>query len=358
MADNVEVTAGTGTTIAADEVTIDGAVAKVQRVKVSWGVAGAAVDASASNPFPTVQTGALPAGTNNIGDVDVLTLPALPAGTNNIGDVDVLTLPALPAGNNNIGDVDIASIAAGDNNIGNVDIVSLPALPAGSNSIGTVVPAGNVASGAADAGNPIKTGGVAVTAAPSAVDNGDRVDQAYTLRGAAHTSWRRNDGTEVDPDAPAQVIGTLATVAVTPTVESTPDYSTGDVIGGIMTFATILRADTKTAYAVSVRLTSKVAAASMAAVDVYFFNASPSGSTTTENGAFVLADADRAKLLGKIAVSTWDVVGSTISTAYAEGRVPITGAAADDIFVVMVARGTINLGSTSDLTAAVTVDQN
>lgn len=37
---------------------------------------------------------ALPAGTNNIGDVDVLSLPALPAGTNNIGDVDVLTMPA------------------------------------------------------------------------------------------------------------------------------------------------------------------------------------------------------------------------------------------------------------------------
>jgi hypothetical protein len=34
---------------------------------------------------------------------------------------------ALPAGNNNIGDVDIASaLPAGDNNIGNVDIVSLP----------------------------------------------------------------------------------------------------------------------------------------------------------------------------------------------------------------------------------------
>lgn len=33
---------------------------------------------------------------------------------------------ALPAGTNNIGDVDIASIAAGDNNIGNVDIVTLP----------------------------------------------------------------------------------------------------------------------------------------------------------------------------------------------------------------------------------------
>lgn len=45
---------------------------------------------------------------------------------------------ALPAGTNNIGDVDILSIAAGDNNIGNVDIVTLPALVAGSAVIGKV----------------------------------------------------------------------------------------------------------------------------------------------------------------------------------------------------------------------------
>lgn len=45
---------------------------------------------------------------------------------------------ALPAGTNNIGDVDILSIAAGDNNIGNVDVVSLPALPTGSNVIGAL----------------------------------------------------------------------------------------------------------------------------------------------------------------------------------------------------------------------------
>lgn len=46
----------------------------------------------------------------------------LAASTNNIGDVDVLTLPAIPAGNNNIGDVDVASIAAGTNYIGKVRI--------------------------------------------------------------------------------------------------------------------------------------------------------------------------------------------------------------------------------------------
>jgi hypothetical protein len=33
---------------------------------------------------------------------------------------------SIPAGTNNIGDVDIASIAAGDNNIGNVDVLTLP----------------------------------------------------------------------------------------------------------------------------------------------------------------------------------------------------------------------------------------
>lgn len=89
--------------------------------------------------LPVNLSAAVPAGTNNIGDVDVLTLPALPAGTNNIGDVDVLTLPALAAGTNNIGDVDIASaIPAGNNNIGDVDVASLPALPAGTNNIGDV----------------------------------------------------------------------------------------------------------------------------------------------------------------------------------------------------------------------------
>lgn len=66
--------------------------------------------------------GALPAGTNNIGDVDIASIAA---GDNNIGNVDVVTLPSLPAGTNNIGDVDLAS-----------------AIPAGTNTIGAVKGAG------------------------------------------------------------------------------------------------------------------------------------------------------------------------------------------------------------------------
>lgn len=47
---------------------------------------------------PVTIIGSLPAGTNNIGDVDVLTLPALPAGNNNVGDVDIATMPNVTVG--------------------------------------------------------------------------------------------------------------------------------------------------------------------------------------------------------------------------------------------------------------------
>lgn len=55
--------------------------------------------------------------------VDGTVTANLAVGANNIGDVDVLSLPSIPAGANNIGDVDILSIAAGTNRIGSVRIV-------------------------------------------------------------------------------------------------------------------------------------------------------------------------------------------------------------------------------------------
>jgi len=91
--------------------------------------------------------GSLPAGTNNIGDVDVLTLPSIPTGTNNIGTVSGSTVTIgspLPAGTNNIGDVDVLtlpSIPTGTNNIGTVSgstvTIGSP-LPTGTNTIGEV----------------------------------------------------------------------------------------------------------------------------------------------------------------------------------------------------------------------------
>jgi len=74
---------------------------------------GLLVNLGANNDVVVSGSVALLAGTNNIGDVDVLTLPSIPAGTNNIGDVDVLTLPALPTGTNLIGQVQDVGGASG-----------------------------------------------------------------------------------------------------------------------------------------------------------------------------------------------------------------------------------------------------
>lgn len=128
---------------------------------------------------------AIPAGTNNIGDVDVLSLPALPAGSNNIGDVDVLTLPALPAGTNNIGDVDIVSLPnEGQQTMANSISVAIA-------SDQTVLPVGgNVAHNAADSGNPVKIGGKGVSAEPTAVDANDRVDAYFDQQGYQHNKVR------------------------------------------------------------------------------------------------------------------------------------------------------------------------
>ena len=113
MANNIEVTVGSGTTLK----TTDNASVHTPHHNVD-------VIAAGDNNIGNVDVASIAAGDNNIGNVDVVTLPALPAGTNNIGDVDVLSLPALPAGTNaigklaansgvDIGDVDVTSVVPG-----------------------------------------------------------------------------------------------------------------------------------------------------------------------------------------------------------------------------------------------------
>jgi len=113
MADNVTLPAtgtGTGTPIiAADDVSS----VMYQRIKLDGGGDGATVPFVAGQQTMAASLPVVVA--SNQSNLPV----ALAAGTNAIGKL---------AANSgvDIGDVDVASIAAGDNNIGNVDIVTLP----------------------------------------------------------------------------------------------------------------------------------------------------------------------------------------------------------------------------------------
>jgi hypothetical protein len=85
MADNVDITAGTGTTIATDDCTTG----HVQLVKLAYGADGNRTQVAADADGLLVNL-----GTNNDVTVTGTVTANLAAGTNNIGDVDVLSVPA------------------------------------------------------------------------------------------------------------------------------------------------------------------------------------------------------------------------------------------------------------------------
>ena len=139
MADNVAITAGTGTTIATDDVAgvhhqqvklIDGTLGSTTAIKAGGGVeAGALLVTVASD-----STGVLSVDDNGasltVDNADITTIAGAVAGT----EMQVDVVAALPAGTNaigklaansgvDIGDVDVTSISAGTNTIGNVGLV-------------------------------------------------------------------------------------------------------------------------------------------------------------------------------------------------------------------------------------------
>lgn len=110
---------------------------------------------TALNEAKVIINSELPSGDNNIGNVDIVTLPSIPSGDNNIGNVDVLTQPVRSHVSDSIrigdgielaavtpsGQLEVAVTAAlpsGTNNIGDVDVLTLPSIPSGTNTIGKI----------------------------------------------------------------------------------------------------------------------------------------------------------------------------------------------------------------------------
>lgn len=217
---------------------------------------------------------AIPAGTNNIGDVDVLTLPALPAGTNNIGDVDVLTVPADPFGVN--ADAVVAAGAAGSISAklrratqGLEDLKTLIVLAAGANAIGKLaantgvtigaveiaaaqtlatvttvatLTGGGIAHDGIDSGNPVKVGAKCSTtlADDTMVASGDRTDATSDADGALLVRTQIPLG-DLKTDATSNTDGASTASSVFTAVASTRN-----VVMGLHVFRT--DAGTSTAY--------------------------------------------------------------------------------------------------------------
>ena len=116
-----------------------------------------ALQASDLTALETIQVGSIAAGDNNIGNVDIVTMPSVALDAGTLAALETISIgTALPAGTNNIGDV---------------DVLTMPGV------------VGNVAHDAADSGAPAKVGGRARTADFTAVAQDDRVDMLATILG-------------------------------------------------------------------------------------------------------------------------------------------------------------------------------
>lgn len=130
------------------------------------------------------------------------------------------------------------------------------------------------------------------------------------------------------------------------TVEATPDYSAGDLVGGLLT----IMESALGGLIQSVVITDL--AKQNVNKDVVFFDTNPANTTFTENAALAIADADLVDVLGVAAVDTWfsfsdNSVGQALNLAIPFVNTPL--------YAAIVERGTANYASTSDLTIRIGV---
>lgn len=112
-------------------------------------------------------------------------------------EMQVDIVAAIPAGTNNIGDVDIASIAAGTNYIGKVRLTdgtlnSNIVDETGASAVDALAIGGGTPHDSVDSGNPVKVGFKAINALPTAVAANDRTNAVSDL-------WGRQLVSHIDP---------------------------------------------------------------------------------------------------------------------------------------------------------------
>jgi hypothetical protein len=138
-------------------------------------------------------------------------------------------------------------------------------------------------------------------------------------------------------------------VAVTPTVTAGA-YTANNVIGGVMTFSTILAAGSLNGVMHSI--TAKFRGTTVTgSLTVAVFKASPSNGTYTDHAAPTWNAADMVNLLGIYTLSTPLNLGGTTMTVYnLDGIGKAIVGSSQSLYAVVTVGGTPSPASTSDFT--------
>lgn len=149
-------------------------------------------------------------------------------------------------------------------------------------------------------------------------------------------------------------------ITVTPNAATfaTP-YSSGDVVGVLLTIANAVLEVHGAALLESLTVLDKSAQGK--ALDLAFFDEVPVSSIGADNAAYALADADLAKCIGRVSVVGGDY--ATASTNNVEGTKINIGLVLQakpgkkDLYVAVIARAGLTLGTAADLSIKLGLNQ-
>ena len=142
----------------------------------------------------------------------------------------------------------------------------------------------------------------------------------------------------------------------TVTVSASPDYTSGDTLGGKITLTNIARAAGSGMVLTSLVITD--AANQKPEGEILVFDANPADSTLTDNAAFVLHADDIAKVIARFPVVTADYYtansGKAIATLNGLNRV-LAPASGRTLYMAFVTTTAANLAATTDIGMALSV---
>lgn len=151
--------------------------------------------------------------------------------------------------------------------------------------------------------------------------------------------------------AGTNIIGRVGTrsvrIAVTPTVSTSPAYSSADAVGGLMTFSNAVAVSGYGGVLQSVIVIDK--ANQKPALQIYISNQTFTAST--DNAAFTVSDADVVNAVGyvSIAATDWQSNGTANAVATKAGIGLAFHPNTTDLFAQMQTTSTPTFASTSDI---------
>lgn len=189
---------------------------------------------------------------------------------------------------------------------------------------------------------------------------------------AEGTSTLPNDGAATpnysfglwDPDGEDFYLVRLDNVrklTATPTVSTSPAYTSGDLVGGKISLASATRVAGGTVGGTGVIQSVAIhdKGKQNAEIDVVFFAADPANTTFTDNGALTVHDTDLLTIVGHVKLTAADYISfvdNSIASRSGLG-LPFKLDSGSTLYAALVTRGTPTYASTSDIKLVVHVMQ-